>query len=93
MENRTIVERRVIIRNRAGLHARPAGEFVKISGRFAAEIEVEKDGVQVNGKSILGVMMLAAEQGAEIVIRCNGVDAESAAEALVALVDRGFGEG
>lgn len=88
-----VVERRVTIRNRAGLHARPAGEVVKVAKAFRAEVKLEKDGLQVDGKSILGVMMLAAEQGAELVIRCAGDDAEAALEALAALVNRGFEEG
>jgi len=86
-------ERRVRIVNRLGLHARPAAELVKLAFRFAAEIRLEKDGVEVNGKSIMGVLMLAAEQGSELVIRCEGPDAAEAADALAALVDRGFDGG
>lgn len=86
-------ERRVRIVNRLGLHARPAAELVKLAGRFKAEVHLEKDGLQVNGKSIMGVLMLAAEQGSELIIRCVGPDAAEAAEALAALVDRGFDGG
>ncbi len=85
-------EARVRIRNRLGMHARPAAEFVKLAGRFRAEIMVSRDGVEVNGKSIMGVLMLAAEQGAELRLRGEGEDAREAVEALVALVEGGFGE-
>lgn len=76
--------------NRLGLHARPAAEFVKLATRFESEVWVEKDGLEVNGKSIMGVMMLAAEPGAEIRIRVVGADAEAALDALLDLVRRGF---
>ncbi len=78
--------------NRLGLHARPSAEFVKLAGRFEAEVWVEKDGLEVNGKSIMGVMMLAAEAGAQIRIRTIGHDAEEALAALIGLVRGGFGE-
>jgi phosphocarrier protein HPr len=87
-----VQEARVRIRNRLGMHARPAAEFVKLAGRFRAEIMVSRDGVEVNGKSIMGVLMLAAEQGAELRLRGEGEDAPEAVEALVALVESGFGE-
>ena len=87
-----VLERTVKIVNRLGLHARPAAEFVKLAGRFASEIQVEKAGLEVNGKSIMGILMLAAEHGSMIVIRAEGPDAEAALEALVGLVDRGFEE-
>lgn len=86
------VERSVEIVNRAGLHARPAAEFVKLAGNFSSEITVEKDGIQVNGKSIMGVLMLAAEQGSSLRIRATGQDASEAVEALCELVDLGFME-
>jgi phosphocarrier protein len=85
-------EKAVQIVNRMGMHARPASQFVKIAGTYASEIFVSKDGVEVNGKSIMGVLMLAAEHGSEIVIRAEGEDAEDALGALAALVDRGFEE-
>ena len=84
--------RTVQIVNRAGLHARPAAEFVKLAGTFTAEVWLTKDGVDVNGKSILGVLMLAAEHGSKVTIRCQGADANTAAEKLAALVARGFEE-
>ena len=87
-----VLERTVKIVNRLGLHARPAAEFVKLAGRFKADIQVEKAGLEVNGKSIMGILMLAAEHGSLIVIRAEGPDAEAALGALVDLVDRGFEE-
>jgi phosphocarrier protein HPr len=86
------VERVVVIPNKYGLHARPAAELVKLAGRFKSEVWVRKDEFEVNGKSIMGVMMLAAECGSEITIRAQGVDAGAAVEQLAALVARGFGE-
>lgn len=85
-------ETTVQIVNRAGLHARPASEFVKLAGTFACEVRLEKDGFEVNGKSIMGVLMLAAEQGARLVIRADGDDAPQALAALAGLVNRGFEE-
>jgi len=85
-------ERAVPIVNPLGLHARPAAEFVKLASRFRADVQVEKDGMMVNGKSIMGVMTLAAECGSTIRIRAAGDDAEAALAALVDLVARGFDE-
>lgn len=82
----------VQVGNVYGLHARPAAEFVKLANTFKSEIWVSKDGLEVNGKSIMGVMMLAAERGSTIEIRSKGDDAERAVEALVRLVAVGFGE-
>lgn len=87
-----MIVREVAIVNPLGVHARPAAEFVKIANRFSASIEVRRGDVSVNGKSIMGVMMLAAEQGATIIIAANGDDAEAAVEALCALVAAGFNE-
>lgn len=75
-------ERRVKVRNRHGLHARPAAEFVRLASSFDAEIQVSKDDLEVNGKSIMGVLMLAAEPGAVLTIKADGVDAEQAVAAL-----------
>lgn len=86
------LEARVRIVNAAGMHARPASEFVKLASRYGCEIRVEKDGLEVNGKSIMGVLMLAAERGSHLVIRADGDDASAALEALCSLVDRGFEE-
>jgi len=85
-------EAAVRIQNRLGLHARPAAEFVKLASRFRAEVWVEKDEMEVNGKSIMGVMMLAAEAGASIRIRAMGSDAENAVDSLTELVLSGFSE-
>ena len=85
-------ERTVEIVNRAGMHARPAAEFVKLAGRFASEVWLEKDGLEVNGKSIMGVLMLAAGMGSELRLSATGNDAEDAVEALSDLIGRGFEE-
>jgi phosphocarrier protein HPr len=84
--------REVTIANKYGLHARPAAEFVKLANRFAAEVWVSKDDVEVSGKSIMGVMMLAAECGSVILIRALGEDADNAVSALTDLVSSKFGE-
>jgi phosphocarrier protein HPr len=86
------MERAVRVRNAAGLHARPAAEFVKTANRYDAEVWVRKGEVEVSGKSIMGVMMLAAEFGSELVIRAQGGDAEDALGALARLVESRFGE-
>lgn len=78
--------------NRAGLHARPAAELVKLASSFTSEIHVEKEGLQVNGKSIMGVLMLAAEQGSTLRFTAAGPDADEALIALTDLVRRGFEE-
>jgi len=87
-----VIERGVPIVNRLGLHARPAAEFVKTASRFKCAVNVRKDSTAVNGKSIMGMMMLAAEQGSELVIVVDGEDAAEALVALEALVRAGFGE-
>ena len=87
-----MVERTVQILNKNGLHARPAAEIVKIAAKFASEITIARDELEVNGKSIMGVMMLAAECGASIVLRASGDDAEQAIEAIAALIANKFGE-
>jgi phosphocarrier protein HPr len=80
------------IRNKFGLHARPAAEFVKLASKFQSDVWVRKQDLEVNGKSIMGMMMLAAEFGSEITIRASGDDAKQAVAELVALVNGGFGE-
>jgi phosphocarrier protein len=80
------------VSNELGLHARPAALFVQLASRFRSHITVCKSGVEVNGKSIMGVMMLAAERGAALEIRAEGEDEDRAVEALVALVEGGFEE-
>src|ERR1700751_1219333 len=86
------LEREVKIMNRLGLHARPAAMFVRIASRHRAEIWVSKEGEEVNGKSIMGLMMLAAGQGSTLRIRCDGLDADKAMEELEALIKAGFNE-
>ena len=84
--------RTVQVRNKYGLHARPAAEFVKLANQFKSDIMVTKQDTVVNGKSIMGMMMLAAECGVEITVRASGPDAEAAVQELVSLVEQGFGE-
>jgi len=86
------IEKEVPIVNRLGLHARPAAMFVRIASRYRSEVWVSKEGEEVNGKSIMGLMMLAAGQGSKLRIRCEGVDAEKAMEELEALINAKFNE-
>jgi phosphocarrier protein HPr len=87
-----MTERSVRIVNKDGLHARPAAELVKLASRFQSDITMIRDDLEVNGKSIMGVMMLAAECGAELLIRARGPDAEQAVSAIADLVAMKFGE-
>lgn len=87
-----MIERTTTICNELGLHARPAAQLVRLAATFQSSIFLVRDGSEVNAKSILGVMMLAAEHGAEVTVRAEGPDEATAAEALVALIDQGFGE-
>ncbi|HIG53631.1 MAG TPA: HPr family phosphocarrier protein [Candidatus Latescibacteria bacterium] len=88
-----MVEKTATINNPLGIHARPAALLVQAAARFKAEIYFSKDDVeQVNGKSIMGVMMLAAEQGAHITVKAEGEDAEAAVEVLFALLQSNFEE-
>lgn len=84
------MEREFTISNPEGLHARPAAKFVKLSNRFESDIWVRRDDEEVNGKSIMGLMMLAAEQGATILVSADGSDAEDALTQIGALIDSGF---
>jgi phosphocarrier protein HPr len=86
------VEKDIPIINRLGLHARPAAMFVRIASRYRSEIWVSKEGEEVNGKSIMGLMMLAAGQGSKLHIRCEGPDADNAMEELEVLIKAGFNE-
>ena len=85
-------ERIVQIENKNGLHARPAAEIVKCAAKFRSEITIVKDDLDVNGKSIMGVMMLAAEFGSTIVLRASGDDADAALDALATCIASKFGE-
>lgn len=80
------------IRNRAGLHTRPAAAIVKLASKFESEFFIIKDGFRINGKSIIGVMTLAAAQGSELQLELDGDDEEAAANVLVDYFDRGFEE-
>jgi phosphocarrier protein len=85
-------ERTVQIMNRQGLHARPAAEIVKLAARYKSDITLQRDDLEVNGKSIMGVMMLAAEYGSSLQLRASGADAQQAVEALAELIANKFGE-
>ena len=87
-----MVVREVTVTNRAGLHTRPASMIVRIASRFNSEFYIQKDSYEINGKSIIGVMTLAAEQGATLTLTFEGDDEEQAAEAITDLFESGFGE-
>ena len=87
-----MIEREATIVNQDGLHARPAAKIVRLASTFNCEVELLKDDMAVNAKSIMGVMMLAAECGSSIMIRADGPDAEQAVNAIGRLVAEGFGE-
>ena len=85
-------QKSVTIVNKRGLHARAAAKFVKTAGSFTADVQVSKGGTRVSGESIMGLMMLAASTGTEILVLAAGEDAEDALDALVDLVQAGFHE-
>ncbi len=87
-----MVEREVVIKNKAGLHTRPAASLVKTAAKFKTDFFIYKDGFEINGKSIIGVMTLAAEQGAKLLLRFIGSDEEDAAKAVCELFERQFDE-
>lgn len=87
-----MIEREARIVNSLGLHARPAAQIVRLAANFSSHIELEKDDLSVNAKSIMGVMMLAAESGSTLRIRAEGEDAAQAVAAIADLVATGFGE-
>jgi phosphocarrier protein len=87
-----MITRTVKIPNKLGLHARPAAMLVTVASRFESEVFLIKDSLRVNGKSIMGVMMLAAEKGAELTIEVDGPDEEKAMEEIVRVIESGFGE-
>ena len=86
------VTKQLTVINRLGIHARPAALFVKIAGKFASQISVEKDGETINGKSIMGLMMLAAAQGSKLIVTADGTDAEAALKAVEELFHQKFNE-
>jgi phosphocarrier protein HPr len=87
-----MAERCVTIVNKNGLHARPAAEIVKTASKFSSDIVIVRDELEVNGKSIMGVMMLAAECGATITLRASGPDEDGAVDAIASLIAGKFGE-
>lgn len=87
-----IAERSVQIANRNGLHARPAAEVVKCAAKYKSDITLAREDLEVNGKSIMGVMMLAAEYGSTLLVKASGPDADQAVDALSALIAGKFGE-
>lgn len=87
-----MIRKKATIVNDAGLHARPAAALVKVASRFESDFYIHMYGYKVNGKSILGVMTLAAEKGAELELELDGPDEEKALEAITELIDSGFGE-
>ena len=90
-DDKFLIKELVII-NKLGIHARPAALFVKTANRFTAEILVEKDGEKINGKSIMGLMMLAAGPGSKLILHVRGDDAQQAIAEIEALVQRKFDE-
>lgn len=88
-----MISQPITIINKLGLHARAAAKLVKTAGGYASQVTLDKAGQEVNGKSIMGVMMLAASQGTELVLKVDGPDEQEAMSALVELVNDRFGEG
>ncbi len=86
-----MIETELIIRNQLGLHARACALFVKTAARYQSNVLVSRDDLEVNGKSIMGVMMLAAEEGSTILVRADGPDEQAALSALSELVEGRFG--
>lgn len=87
-----MIEKVYLIKNRLGLHARAAAQLVQLANRFKADVLVRKDGLEVNGKSIMGILMLAAPKGSRIEVSVRGDDAAEAMAAIGELIDDGFGE-
>lgn len=87
-----MLKKTVIIKNKLGLHARAAVKFVNLANRFASSVRIENAGAKIDGKSILGILTLAAVQGARITLKISGKDEKSALKALVALIDDRFQE-
>ncbi len=86
------ISKELTIVNRLGMHARPSAMFVKTASKFRSDIWVEKDGERVNGKSIMGLMMLAAGQGSKLLVCCEGADADKALAEIEAIIARKFNE-
>jgi phosphocarrier protein len=87
-----LIEKEVTIVNKAGMHTRPASAIVKIAAKYKADFFLSKDDFEVNGKSIIGVMTLAAEQGSNLVLKFDGEDEEEFAKEMISFFERGFAE-
>lgn len=87
-----MIEKKIKIINRAGLHTRPAATIVKMAAKYKCDFYISRDGMNINGKSIIGVMTIAAEEGAELVLTFNGEDEEQASKEIVDFFERGFDE-
>lgn len=87
-----LIEKECLVRNRMGLHARPAAKLVQAANKFPCEVTLSKDGQDVNGKSIMGVLMLAAAKGTSIHVKAEGEGARECVEAITTLFDKGFDE-
>ena len=87
-----MVEKKILIKNKLGLHARAAVKFVNLANRYSADVRVIKDTTAIDGKSILGILTLAATQGTPIILRISGKDEQDAFDALAALINEKFGE-
>src|SRR5438445_3381031 len=88
----SIMTKHFLVANKLGIHARPAAAFVKIANRFRCDIFVEKDGEKVNGKSIMGLMMLAAGPGSKLIVHAQGQDASQALAEIATLIENKFDE-
>jgi len=86
------VEKNCTVRNKMGLHARPAAQIVQAANRFPCDVTLEKDGQTVNGKSIMGVLMLAAAMGTTVTVRAEGEQAQQCADEIAGLFEKGFNE-
>ncbi len=87
-----MIEKEVIILNRAGIHTRPAASIIKVASKYKSEFFIIKDGMEINGKSIIGVMTLAAEQGTKLLLRFIGIDENDAANDMLTLFNSAFDE-
>ncbi len=87
-----LVEKDCVVRNKMGLHARPAAKLVQAANKFRCEVTLTKDGQDVNAKSIMGVLMLAAAQGTQVHVKAEGENADAAVAAIAALFEKGFDE-
>ncbi len=87
-----MIENKVIIKNKAGMHTRPAATIVKMASKYKCDFFISKDGLNINAKSIIGVMTLAAEMGSEVLLTFDGPDEKEAAEEITDYFNRGFDE-